>query len=306
MNTIDITIFGHPVKCPDLPEYYKFYRQLRAGAWEPHTFAALRRHLDEATVYVDVGGFIGVTPFWASRFAKRVIVVEPDPRCREILAHIAPAYPNVTILDGALSPDPSVKLNSVSGFGSSESTALDIGDGGSLAVPGLSMDQLMRHTGADPVFIKIDIEGYEYRIAAEIAKLSKYRVRGIQCALHPALYERSLRGPRGWRRLRTAMVTLRLGRMFAGRLSRSLCPWISVVFLLSGAKRASPEDSPGQGRTFSAPRLNRPSGGTGRRGFHHGCTRSGDRNMLGRRIRPISVGGQVTEISRKMYRSPES
>ena len=216
MNTVDIDIFGHAVQCPDLPEYQKFYRKLKAGAWEPHTFAALRDNLDKTTVYIDIGGWIGVTAFWASRLAKRVVVVEPDPKCREILAGLAPAYPNVTIVEGALSPHSTVRLNAVSGFGSSEATALGIGDGASLMVPGVSISDLMRHVGADPVFVKIDIEGYEYRIAAEIARLKEYRVRGIQCALHPGLYEKSLAGPWLWRRLRTFARTLQIGRMFAG------------------------------------------------------------------------------------------
>jgi FkbM family methyltransferase len=219
VKTVDITIFGHVVKCPDLPEYRKFYDRLRAGSWEPHTFAALRDHIDRQTVYVDIGGFTGVVAFWASHLAKHVIVVEPDPRCREILACVAPAYPNVTVLEGALSPLPTLRLNAVGRFGSSESSALDIGDGASLSVPGLSIDRIMQHAGSDPAFVKIDIEGYEYCIPREIARLARYPLRGVQCALHPALYERSLSGPRWWRRLRTAAVTVRLGRMFAGRLA---------------------------------------------------------------------------------------
>ncbi|MDP9138597.1 MAG: FkbM family methyltransferase, partial [Pseudomonadota bacterium] len=105
----------------------------------------------------------------------------------------------------------------VEGFGSSESSPLEIGDGASLTVPGLTIADLLAHAGADPVFVKIDIEGYEYRIIREIAKLKDNRVRGLQCALHPGLYERSLAGPWLWRRLRTLAATLHFGAMFAGR-----------------------------------------------------------------------------------------
>ncbi len=224
MKTIDITIFGHVVQCPDLPEYGKFYRKLRVGAWEPHTFATLRENLDASTAYVNIGGWIGVMPFWASRFAKRVVIVEPDPRCRQILAELAPAYPNVTVIEGALSPNSSLKLHAVSEFGSSESSALDIGDGASTTVPGLSVDEIMRHAGPGPVFVKIDVEGYEYRIISEIARFSRYQVRGIQCAVHPALYERALSGSHMWRRLHTAALTFSLGRLFAPRLEG---PYIS-------------------------------------------------------------------------------
>jgi FkbM family methyltransferase len=227
LKTISVTIFGQAVECPDLPEYRKFYRKLEAGAWEPHTFLALRENLDKATTYVDIGGFTGVVAFWASRLAKRVVIVEPDPKCREILAQLAPVYPNVTVLEGALSPLPTLRLNSVSGFGSSETSALDIGDGTSIVAQGLSVDDIMRCAGPDPAFVKIDIEGYEYVIADEIATLQSYPVRGVQCALHPALYERSLAGSRLRRRLKTTLVTLKLGRMFAGTFDGPSMPGFS-------------------------------------------------------------------------------
>jgi FkbM family methyltransferase len=217
VKTVDVTIFGHVVKCPDLPQYGKFYRKLAAGQWEPHTFAALRDNLDAESVYIDIGGWIGIMPFWASRLARHVVIVEPDPRCREILGCLAPDYSNVTIIEGALSSRRSLRLNAVSDFGNSESTALDIGDGASLTVPGVSIEEIMRLAHPHSVFIKIDIEGYEYRIAAEIAKLKRYPLRGLQLALHPGLYERSLSGPHWWRRLRVAAATLRFGWMFAGR-----------------------------------------------------------------------------------------
>ena len=65
----------------------------------------------------------------------------------------------------------------------------------------------MRQAGTGPVFVKIDIEGYEYRIADEIAKLGNYDLRGLQCAVHPQLLEKSLRGPWTLRRLRTLLMT---------------------------------------------------------------------------------------------------
>jgi hypothetical protein len=84
--------------------------------------------------------------------------------------------------------------------------------------------------------VKIDIEGYEYKVMREIAKLAGYELRGIQCAVHPQLLEKSLAGPLPWRRLRTLTETYRLWRML-----RRLCPFSSVPrygsmtrYLLSG------------------------------------------------------------------------
>jgi FkbM family methyltransferase len=213
LETVEVQVFGHAIRLPDLPQYRKFYAKLKAGSWEPRTFQTLAGNLDKSTNYLDIGAWIGVTPFWASRLAGSVLAVEPDPRCSEILRELSPYYPNVTVLNGALSPEPAIRMNAVSGFGSSETSALDIGDGEAILVPGYSMDALMERLGPGPVFAKIDIEGYEYMIMAEIGKLGNYSLRGLQCAVHPQLFEMSLRGPRLLRRLRTLVETFRLSRI---------------------------------------------------------------------------------------------
>lgn len=212
MQTTSLTYAGQTVALADLPEYAKFYRKLTAGTWEPRTFAVLARNLDAQTAYLDIGAWIGVTPLWAAGRAAKVVAVEPDPKCRAILRALTPAYPNVTLYEGALSPEPSVTLNAVGGFGSSETSILSVGDGGQDTAQGWPMQTLLAATGDGPVFVKIDIEGYEYLVQFELAHLRAARVTGIQIALHPALYARSLKGP--FRRLRAALATWRLNAMF--------------------------------------------------------------------------------------------
>jgi len=219
MKHFDITYQGETITLADLPEYRKFYRKLESGAWEPRTFRALSDQLGPDVTYIDIGGWIGVTPFWAARRAKRVLVLEPDPRCREILKSLLPLYPNVTLIEGALTSQPHLKLNAVEGFGSSETSALPIGDGPSVEVEGFSMAKLLHIAGPGPLFVKIDVEGYEYALAEELRKLDHPQVKGVQLAVHPALYEKTLGGPRIFRRGRSLVATLRLACLF-GRLAR--------------------------------------------------------------------------------------
>jgi len=214
--TIDVTYAGRTVALADLPEYRKFYRKLAEGRWEADTFVALGRHVDAQTVLIDIGAWIGVTPFWSAQAAKAVIAVEPDPKCAGILKQLAKAHPKVTVIEGALSPSATVSINAVEGFGSSETSVLAIGDGESIAVPGIGLAALLERAEGAPVFVKIDIEGYEFIIADELARLSAPNVRGVQIAIHPQLYEKSLAGSRILARLRAAIATWRLGRMFAG------------------------------------------------------------------------------------------
>lgn len=215
MKTLDLTYFGATVSLPDLARYRKFYRKLVKSAWEPATFAVLAHNLDRNTVYVDIGAWIGVTPLWASHFAKAVIAVEPDPTCLAILRALTRAYPNVRLIEGALAPEASVDIHAVDGFGSSETSALDIGTGGCATVHGLSFRDILAPAGGDRVFIKIDIEGYEYKVMGMFAELQSRRLAGLQVAIHPQLYERSLKSPGLASRLRVAAMTVRLHRRLA-------------------------------------------------------------------------------------------
>jgi FkbM family methyltransferase len=210
---VEIEVFGVTIRLPRLRRYEKFYAKLRAGKWEARTFQILGENLDSRTNYVDIGAWIGVTAFWASHFAKSVVAVEPDPECIKILRQFAPEYPKLTVLEGALATDPTLLLHAHGDFGSSETSALGGEQGPSVTAKGYLVEEIMEKAGPGPVFVKIDIEGYEYAIAGEIAKLATYDLRGLQCAVHPQLYERSLSGPLLLRRIRTVMATYRLGKM---------------------------------------------------------------------------------------------
>lgn len=217
VKTRTVTYAGRTVALPDLPRYAKFYTKLASGTWEPRTFAILGRNLTPATTYLDIGAWIGVTPFWAAGLAGKVIAVEPDPASREILRALAPAHPNLTLLEGALSPDAQVTINAVDGFGSSESSLLAIGTGARDSARGWRMTEILALAGPGPVFAKIDIEGYEYLVPTELAGLLTADLTGLQLAVHPDLYARTLTGPAALRRLRAALATRRLARLFTPR-----------------------------------------------------------------------------------------
>jgi FkbM family methyltransferase len=245
MNVFDITYHGETVTLADLPEYRKFYGKLAGGDWEPRTFRALSDQLGPDVTYVDIGGWIGVTPFWAARRAKRVIVVEPDPKCRAILKDLLPLYPNVILTETALSPEARVTLNAVDGFGSSETSALAIGgDCPTVTVEGCSMAELLNRARPGPLVVKIDIEGYEYEIADELRRLDSQDVKAIQLALHPALYEKSLGGSSFlFRRGRTLLATWRLARLYR-QLARAapvgIFPGLAAYLVWGVALRSRP------------------------------------------------------------------
>lgn len=217
LKTVDLTYGGRTVALADLPEYRKFYGKLTSGQWEPHTFATLSRFLDCDTVLIDIGAWIGVTPFFAAGIAKAVVAVDPDPKCVAILKRLAADRTNVTVLEGALSDAASVTVHAVDGFGSSETSVLDIGDGECAQAPGLGVEEIMRHAGGSPAFVKVDIEGYEYAIAPELARLADFPVKAVQIAVHPQLLAKGLPGGALASRLRAALATWRFARLLKRR-----------------------------------------------------------------------------------------
>src|SRR5690606_19532962 len=149
-----------------------FYDDLRAGRWEPDTFAVLRRYLDRETAYADIGGWIGVTPYYAARFAKRVVAVEPDPAAFAILQGIREANGgDGTLVNAAVAPGHGrAVLHAVKRWGSSMSTLLagaarDTGE--AVTVATVTLDEVLAMAGGPNLnkkikiraLIKIDIEG---------------------------------------------------------------------------------------------------------------------------------------------------
>ena len=218
-KTVDIRVGGRAIALADLPEYRKFYGKLDAGRWEPHTFDTLSRYLDRETVLIDIGAWIGVTPFFGAEMAKSVVAVDPDPKCVAILRRLATFRDNVTVLEGALSNAPSVSIHAVDGFGSSETSVLEIGDGECVDAPGLRLKDILEGADGAPVFVKIDIEGYEFLIPAELEQLANFRVKAAQIAIHPQLLEKSLSGNPVLRRLKVALATWGLARLLRKHFS---------------------------------------------------------------------------------------
>jgi FkbM family methyltransferase len=207
MTVQTVSYFGKQVTFPEIPEQVSFFKRLEAGKWEPGLFDFLNRFVDRETVFIDIGGWIGVTPFWAAQLAKRVITVEPDPVCQGIMAQMHRLNPgDVTVHCKAVANSSTLSLSSVTGLGSSRTSALTT-EGEGVVAEGLTIADLMKEAGESPVCIKVDTEGYEYHLVDQFGLLDPRRVKAIQIAMHPKFYARSLKGPAFFRRIRTSIAT---------------------------------------------------------------------------------------------------
>ena len=209
-----ITYFGRSVTFPDLPDQRSFLAELEAGRWDGGgLFESIARYVDPETVYVDIGAWIGVSPFWAAQQAKMVIAVEPDPVCIDVLKAMQELNASpVTVVDAALSIGDELTLHAVGGLGSSLTSAVHGDSGGSFSARGVSLQQLVAMAQGAPLCIKIDIEGYEYHLAEQLAAVPPDQTKAILISLHPRFFLDSQKG--GWmkRRLETAKATVRLAR----------------------------------------------------------------------------------------------
>ncbi len=124
--------------------------------------------LDHGSVFVDIGANVGLFSCYASSKVHAVIAIEPDPRNVQLLCrnlHMN-ALKNVEVFPVALSD--TVGIFPI--FGAGQGASLLKGWGGiksnySTLIPVTTLDRMLNSQSADvPLFIKIDVEGNEYRL----------------------------------------------------------------------------------------------------------------------------------------------
>lgn len=71
-----VTINGLRFKCD--PFHIGFWRLVNKGKFEPQFYQILNTHLDQNSIYCDIGSWIGPTAIYASKLCKKVYCFEPD------------------------------------------------------------------------------------------------------------------------------------------------------------------------------------------------------------------------------------
>lgn len=137
-----------------------FWKSVEAGEWEPYTFEVLDRFVTSETNVIDIGAWIGPVTLYASKTAKHVYAVEPDPVAFNQLSAISYGS-NVTIFKEAiLDGGGVVSLGSTDGLGAS-TTRINC-DSNAFNSRCSSLSEFVKaHSIPDPIFIKMDVEGAE-------------------------------------------------------------------------------------------------------------------------------------------------
>jgi FkbM family methyltransferase len=169
----------------------RFWSGYEKGFWEPATRAIFKRFIDPRYSYIDMGAWIGPTLLIGCQLAKRCHGIEPDPIAyAELVENMAANRPltnNVQLFNICIAPvSGEIAFGSQAEGGDSMSSLLFANGKTSWTVEGVNFQEWIEHNGIDDCnFIKIDIEGGEYRVLPTMtAYLRKHRPT-LYLSLHP-------------------------------------------------------------------------------------------------------------------------
>lgn len=170
-----------------------FWGHFSNGLWEPGTFRLFDRFITRDTTVIDVGAWVGPTTLYCARRARRVIAFEPDPVAYdELTTNLAynPDITNVTAVNAFVGRmDGPVQLGVKGEAGDSKSSALLVESGHDFAADAVTLDAALRQYHVQPpIFLKVDVEGYEYELMASIARVVR-RYGGVALvSTHPEIF----------------------------------------------------------------------------------------------------------------------
>ena len=176
----------------------RFWARFAKGTWEPYTFDLYNKHIDSKTGYFDLGCWIGPTVIYANEAgAKNIFALEANPETfdklqkncyfnKEVLAPFRLKNACIFKKDGEVVP-----------FGMSpgreDDTSCCSVRGGEFQVPTITLKTIFKENAdliSDKNFVKLDIEGFESEIMADIMDISKFVNNvTVMLSLHPPFWK---------------------------------------------------------------------------------------------------------------------
>ncbi|WP_433991509.1 FkbM family methyltransferase [Kordia algicida OT-1] len=156
---------------------------------KPHTFAIFDHFINEDSVVLDIGSWSGVLTLYAAKTAKEVHALDPDPVCfselnRNVQLNPAVADKIKTYKTAISAQKETVRLSARETYGASSSSILERKRDAenSLELETISLADFLEKENIQKVdFIKMDVEGAEFKILPTIGK-------AIEKINYPTLY----------------------------------------------------------------------------------------------------------------------
>jgi FkbM family methyltransferase len=200
MNLRTYEIRGHAITAAVPSDYIAdYWERVQDGRWEKDAFDVFDQHVDAQTVCFDLGAYIGFTCTYLALKSKATHALEPDPEAYKYLDATVAAndLPNLHIYPYAAGGEEStVEIKSSYSGGNSGSSLLLKNPKTSWKVRMVDLNAFIdeRVAPGDKVFLKMDIEGYEYTLLrAILPTLQRHRVT-IFLALHPQIVAGTVTG----------------------------------------------------------------------------------------------------------------
>ncbi len=182
--------------------YEYFWPSVNDGTWEPDTYRIFDEYIDDETLAIDIGAWIGPTALYAAQLAKKCIAFEPDPVAfprlyeNHKLNASATWSKRLSVYDKAVDARKGkISFGSQQEGGDSMSSVLFADFPTRWEVDTITLEEVIADN-ADPdqkIFLKIDIEGGEYTLVPQIKEfLADPRVVA-HISLHPNFLRRSLK-----------------------------------------------------------------------------------------------------------------
>lgn len=158
-----------------------YWSYINSTDWEPHTFAIFDHFINENTVVLDIGSWSGVLTLYAAQTAKEVHALDPDPVCfselnKNVALNPAIADKIKTYKTAISDTKETLRLSARDTYGASSSSILERkrDTENSLELETISLAEFLEKEAISKVdFIKMDVEGAEFRILPTIGEALK-------------------------------------------------------------------------------------------------------------------------------------
>ncbi len=182
--------------------YESFWPQVNNGEWESSTYKTFDTYVDDTTLMIDIGAWIGPTALYAAQLAQKCVAFEPDPiaferlQANAALNGSASWSKNLVVLNKAVGTKVgTIQFDSRKAGGDSTSSVLFADGPTSWLVEAVTLQSVL-DAHAEPgqrIFLKMDIEGGEYDLIPEIKEVLANPNVTAAISLHPTFLRRSIR-----------------------------------------------------------------------------------------------------------------
>lgn len=206
-----------------------YWDRINSDVWEPFTFVIFDYFITEESTVLDLGSWAGVLTLYAAMLSKEVHAVDPDPVCfEELQANISlnPLIANkVKTYKKAISDKKTlVRLSARERYGRSSSSILvrRRDKENALEIETITLfDFLLQEDIGKVDFIKMDVEGAEFKILRSIGKvIEKYNYPTLYVSFHYNYLRESLYGKYIFSRILNKII-FRLEKMLSIDLLKS-------------------------------------------------------------------------------------